>query len=111
MSISSPSFEQLRRHSLRQATDLTPIARDRIVADLRLQYDHPGEYVAYLDRRKIVDRVQRLCRDVLAHSPSIEDVQNAVEDSSDRDRPNVVVTYVEAFPEQTPQLLYELPGR
>lgn len=106
----SPQFGAACRKALRRVRGLDAVGRDRIIADLRLQFDHAGEYVAYIDRYKTLDRSRRLSREVLAHSSSIDGVQLAITNAPLRDQSRIVVRYVDAV-DAGPQLLHELPGR
>lgn len=107
---STPEFRSACRKALRRAGNLAAIGRDRIIADLRLQFDHAGQYVAFVDRIRLVDRTRRLSREVLAHNRSLSAVQHVVEGASVRDQTRIVVAYVDAD-ETNPQLTYELRGR
>jgi len=107
---SSPQFRAACRKALRRARGLDAVCRDRIVADLRLEFEHAGEYVAFIDRHRNVDGRRRLSREVLAHSPLINGVQRAVTDALPRDQPRIVVRYVDAA-DAGVELPYELPGR
>lgn len=107
---SSPQFRTACRKILRRARLLDAVSRDRIMADLRLQFDHAGEYVAFIDRYRTLDRSRRLSREVLAHSSSIDGVQHAITSASLRDQPRIIVRYVDGD-DTGPELLYELPGR
>lgn len=106
----SLAFKSACSQALKRAGELAPIGRDRIVADLRIRFDYRGEYVAYIDRFKIVERVRRLSREVLAHSRSLKELQHAVDGASERDQPNVIVAYVDEDDESV-SLPYELAGR
>ena len=91
----SPSFEKVCQQALRNAGKATPGARDRIREDLRLRFEHAGEYVAYIDRWKVRHKTRRLCREVLTHSPSLKAVQQAVETVRPEDRSKVVVDFAD----------------
>jgi hypothetical protein len=59
MSLTSVDFDQVCREALEHGGDLPITVRDRVIEDLRLRFEHPGEYVAYLDRyetRKCLSR-------------------------------------------------------
>jgi len=63
-----------------QAKHLPPADQDRLVADLKLQYQYAGEYVAYVDswaERAGESRLER--RWVLAHAASLVDLLEALE--------------------------------
>ena len=48
--------------ALRNAGKSTRGAQDRIREDLRLRFEHAGEYVAYIDRWKVQHKTRRLSR-------------------------------------------------
>lgn len=100
----SPKFEKVCQQVLNGYGELTPVAKDRIVENLRLQFEYPGQYVAYVDRFKTIEKVRRLCREVIATGRSSHDVQEAVRSCPPQDRTRVVVEYVD----NEPELLYEL---
>jgi len=75
MSLTSVEFDQVCREALEQAGDLPTAVRDRLIEDLRLRFEHPGQYVAYLDRYETVDKLRRLRRLLIAHSADLEQVQ------------------------------------
>ncbi|HKI33570.1 MAG TPA: hypothetical protein VKA46_17075 [Gemmataceae bacterium] len=52
--------------------------RQRLRADLQLQIDYPGEYVAYIDLWEGDASRRRLARRVVAHGPSLDDIQPAL---------------------------------
>jgi hypothetical protein len=51
--------------------------RQLVRADLQLQFDFPGCYVAYADSWETIAGEGRLTRKVIAHSPSVAEVQEA----------------------------------
>lgn len=106
----SPQFRAACRKALRRTHGLDAVARDRIIADLRLQFDHSGEYVAFIDRHRTVDHRRRLVREILAHSSSINGVQDAISNAVLRDQSRIVVRCVDADG-TGPELPYEMPGR
>src|SRR5437868_6054 len=83
------------RNALNRGGALAPLGRDRLLADLRLQVEYPGKYVAYIDRIKTVRQVRRLSRGLLAHGASLQDVQDAVNGASPSDQARIVIVFVE----------------
>jgi hypothetical protein len=71
-------LERLLERSLQQTGSLDPAARALLRENLRLQLHYPGQYVAYLDRRKGAPARGALTRRVLAHGRSPEEVEAAV---------------------------------
>ena len=103
-------FDQLCDEALRDAGELSAAVRDRLVEDLRLRFEHPGEYVAYLDRYKTVNRLRRLQRRVLEHSRDLGEVQAAINRCTKRQRPHVMLEFVEPLGEEL-TVPHEMPYR
>ena len=89
------SFDKVCQQAMRNAGKLSPAAQDRIREDLRLRFQYPDEYVAYIDRWKIQGKVRRLRREVLVHSPSLKAIQGAIAAVPAKDQPKVVVDYAD----------------
>jgi hypothetical protein len=54
--------------------------KELVREDVRLQLEHPGRYVAFIDSWKVVGDTRRLVREVIAASDSMVDVSLAVAD-------------------------------
>lgn len=105
------SWDLTLRQALAEAGDLPPEARERLREDLRLQFDYPGEYVAYLDSWKTQRQTRRLLRRVIAHSLSLKDLYEALAALSPKERANVVLHYAVDPHQQELEVHYDLPGR
>jgi len=110
MSLTSVEFDQVCREALEQAGDLPTAVRDRLIEDLRLRFEHPGQYVAYLDRYETVDKLRRLRRLLIAHSADLEQVQAAILSHPKTERPDIALEFAEPLGEElcTP---HDLPFR
>jgi len=110
MSVTSVEFDQLCREALEQAGDVSCAVRDRMIADLRLRFDYPGEYVAYLDKYKMVSKLRRLDRRLLAHSSDLSEVQAAILSHPPQDRAKIALEYSEPLGEEL-SVMHDLPFR
>lgn len=110
MSVVSVEFDQLCREALEEAGDISSVVRDRLVEDLRLRFEYPGQYVAYLDRYHTVNKLRRLRRRLVAHSSDLGEVQAAILKHPKRERPYVALEFAEPLGESlsTP---HDLPFR
>lgn len=52
---------------------------DLIAADLDLNLNYCGQYVAWIDVARTVDNVQRLYRTVLAHAPEYDEIEGVLD--------------------------------
>jgi len=100
MPLTSVEFDQVCREALEQGGDLPIPSRDRVIEDLRLRFEHPGEYVAYLDRYETVDKLRRLRRTLIAHSADLGQVQAAILRHPKRERPNIALEFAEPLGEE-----------
>lgn len=110
MSSVSIEFEQLCRDALEQVGDASSAAKDRIIQDLRLRFEYPGQYVAYLDSYKTVNKLRRLQRRLIAHSADLGQIQAAIQSFRERERPNIALEYAEPLGEELSSLP-DLPFR
>ncbi|NUQ62228.1 MAG: hypothetical protein HUU20_07055 [Pirellulales bacterium] len=110
MSSAEVEFDQLCRDALREAGEISAAQRDAILADLRLRFEHPGQYVAYIDRCQVRNKISRLTRDVLAHSTDLSEVKAAFSQLATKKRAKVEVEYLDPLSEDF-QLLHDLPFR
>ena len=110
MSTSSVKFEQLCDEALRQAGDLSAAARDRVVEDLRLRFEFPGEYVAYLDKYGTVNRLRHLQRQLIAHSAAIADVQEAIQRYPDTECARIAIEFADPLGDDF-RVAHDLPFR
>ena len=110
MSLTSVEFDQLCREALEQAADVSSAVKDRVTEDLRLRFEYPGQYVAYLDRYETVNKLRRLHRRLIAHSADLGQVQSAILSHPKRERPDIALEYAEPLGEElsTP---HDLPFR
>jgi hypothetical protein len=109
--VRSPSeFRAACRKALARARNLDAAGRDRIIADLRLQFEHGGKYVAFIDRYRKLNGTRRLARQVLASSRSVSGVQQAIANATPRQQARIVVRYVDSD-DGDAFLPYELAGR
>jgi hypothetical protein len=107
----NPDFDRLSRQAVRQADNLPPEAQARVRALLELQFKYAGEYVAYIDRCRTKGKVRQLLPEVFAHSPSLEEVQDAVCELAPQDRSKAVIHYA-VNPQQVElPVHYDLPNR
>ncbi len=84
--------------------ELSSEERQRLRADLQLQIDYPGEYVAHIDLWEGEAPHRRLARRVLAHSPSLDDVQPALVEHVEA---GAVVCYADDPDDETVDILPE----
>jgi hypothetical protein len=110
MSSVSVEFEQLCREALERAGDASSAAKDRIIEDLRLRFEYPGEYIAYLDRYETVNKLRRLHRRLIAHSADLGEVQGAIRAHPKHERPKIALEYAEPLGEDISSLP-DLPFR
>ena len=61
-SLSSVEFDQLCQETLRDVGEVSAAAKGCLIEDLRLRCECPGEYVAYLDNYKTVNKLRVLRR-------------------------------------------------
>ena len=110
MSLTSVEFDQLCQEALEHAGDVSSAVKDRLIEDLRLRFEYPGQYVAYLDRYETVNKLRRLHRRLIAHSEDLGQVQAAILSHPKRERPNVALEFSEPLGEElrTP---HDLPFR
>ena len=95
MSLTSVEFADLCREALEQAGDVSSAVKDRLIEDLRLRFEYPGQYVAYLDRYETVSKLCRLRRRVIGHSADLGAVQAAILACPKSQRPNIALEYAE----------------
>ena len=95
MSSAEALFEQLCQDALREAGDISAVQRDSILADLQLRFEHPGQYVAYIDRYEVRNRVRHLSREVLAHGEDLSEVKAAFSHFDSERRAKVEVEYLD----------------
>lgn len=88
-------FEQLCDETLASAGDVTAVERDQIIADLKLRYEHAGEYAAYVDEFPVVGRTRQFVRTLIAVSPDLRIIQKALEQRSEEEQKVVTVDYVD----------------
>jgi len=110
MSVTSVEFDHLCREALEQAGDISSAVRDRLVEDLRLRFEYPGQYVAYLDRFDTVNKLRRLRRRLIAHNADLGEVQAAILNHPPRERTKIALEFAEPLGEElsTP---HDLPFR
>jgi hypothetical protein len=92
-------FEQVCQEALQQAGDVSAAARDRVVEDLRLRFEYPGEYVAYLDSYRTINKLRRLQRRIIGHSLDLGKVQVAILSHPKRERPKIALEFAEPLGE------------
>ncbi len=95
MSSADLSLRQLCEDALREAGDISAAQVDAIRADLELRFEHPGKYVAYIDRYQVRNKIRRLTRDVLACSSDLSEVTAAFSHFGNKKRAKVQVAYLE----------------
>jgi hypothetical protein len=100
MSMTSVEFEQVCAEALEHGGDLPMPVRDRVIEDLRLRFDYPGQYVAYLDSYETIGRLRRLRRHLIAHNADLEQVQAAILSHPKQQRPNIVLEFAEPLGEE-----------
>lgn len=110
MSTSAVGFDQLCKEALQHAGDVSSAVRDRLLADLRQRFEFPGQYVAYLDEYRLVDRLRRLRRRLIAHSAELSEVQKAIQRHPRRSRPRIALEFMEPLGEEF-GVPHELPFR
>lgn len=106
-----PAREQFLQHALRAAGDLSPQAQELLRNDLRLQFDFPGEYVAYRDQWKKHRKKPTLVRQVLAHGSSPLHLQNVLSTLPPQERAQIMLRYMSDPHAEELQVHYDLPGR
>jgi hypothetical protein len=111
-SASSVEFDQLCQEilSLSDVGEVSAAAKDRLIEDLRLRCEYPGEYVAYVDNYKTVNKLRRLNRRLVAHSTDLAEIQRSIQRHSQRERARVTLEYVEPLGEEF-NVPHELPFR
>jgi hypothetical protein len=110
VSLTSVEFDQVCREALEQAGELPVAVRDRMIEDLRLRFEHPGQYVAYLDRYETVDKLPRLRRRLIAHSRDLGQVQAAIRSHPKRERPHIALEFAEPLGDEL-RTSHDLPFR
>ena len=106
----SVEFDQLCHEALRQAGDVSSAVRDRVIADLRLRFEFPGQYVAYLDSYRTVNRLRRLQRRIIGHSTDLGQVQAAILRHPKRERAEIALEFAEPLGEAL-SVPHDLPFR
>jgi hypothetical protein len=110
MASTDVEFDQFCQQALEQAGDTSAAQRDAILADLRLRFEHPGEYIAYIDRYHIPNRIRRLSREVLAIGAELSKVKAAYAHLPRRQRARVQLEYLAPLSDDF-QVLHDLPFR
>lgn len=110
MSSAEAQFEQLCHDALREAGDVSAAQKDAIVADLGLRFEHPGEYVAYIDRYLVQNRIRRLSREVIAHSSDLSMVKAAFSHFDSEKRAKIQIEYLDPLSDDF-ELTDHLPFR
>jgi hypothetical protein len=110
MSTAEVQFEQICQEALRAAGEISAVQKDLILADLELRFEHPGEYVAYIDRYQIRDKIRRLTREVLGHSHNLSEVIDSFAHLANEKRTKVELQYLEPLSDDY-QSLHDLPLR
>ncbi len=95
----SVEFEQLCQDALQQVGDMSAAARDRVIEDLRLRFEYPGQYVAFLDSYRTVDKLRRLRRRIIGHNLDLEKVQAAILRYPKQQRPKIALEFAEPLQE------------
>jgi hypothetical protein len=95
MSSAELSLRQLCEDALREAGDISALQGDAIRADFQLRFEHPGKYVAYIDRYQVRNKTCRLAREVLACSSDLSEVNAAFVHFGSKKRAKVQVEYLE----------------
>jgi hypothetical protein len=67
----SLNFDSALSAVLRSLGDISDFHKSRVTEDLRLQYEHPGQHVAFIDEEKTQNKVHQLHRVILAASSSL----------------------------------------
>lgn len=110
MSRRSAGFKRVLRQALKEAGDLPVAARERIRADFQLQIDFPGQYVGYIDTWPMHNHVRHFSRQIVAHAPSLADLEIQLAELAPRLRSIVYIDYI-IEPDGPLQVHYDLPGR
>jgi len=110
MSSAEVQFEQLCQVALREAGEVSAAQRDSILEDLALRFEHPGEYVAYIDHYRVRGRIRRLSREILGHSTDLSVVKAAFARFDSKKRAQVQVEYLEPLSDDF-ELIHDLPFR
>lgn len=110
MSSAEVAFDQFCQDALREAGEISAAQKDSILEDLGLRFEHPGEYVAYIDRYQIRNRIRRLSREVLAHSRDLSEVKAAFSHFGNDKRAKVEVEYLDPLSDDL-ELIHDLPFR
>lgn len=106
----SVEFDELCEEALRDVGEASAATKDRLVEDLRLRFEYPSQYAAYLDRFETVGKIRRLDRKLVAHSSDLAEVQQAIDRLPKRDRAKVSLEYVEPLGDDF-TLPHEIPFR
>jgi hypothetical protein len=106
----SVELNELCEEALRNVGEASAATKDRLVEDLRLRFEYPGQYAAYLDRFETVSKLRRLHRKLVAHSSDLAEVQQAIARLPKRDRVKVSLDYVEPLGDDF-TVPHELPFR
>jgi hypothetical protein len=93
--MSDEQFEQLCEDALSAAGEVSPTARDALVADLRMRVEYAGEYVAYTEASHEVKGVQRYTRHLIAHAADLAKVHSALAALPLSKRARATIDYVE----------------
>jgi hypothetical protein len=88
-------FHTLCEEALSAAGEITPAQRDRVIEDLRLRFKYANQYVAYVDRIETAGRTRKSARQLLAVSPDLRKIQEALAEYPENERGNVVVDFVD----------------
>lgn len=106
----SVEFNDLCEQALRDVGEVSAATKDRLIEDLCLRFEYPGQYAAYLDRFETAGKLRRLNRKLVAHSSDLADVQQAIVRLPKRDRAKVSLDYVEPLGDDF-TVPHELPFR
>jgi len=70
----NPKWEEALQNLVREYGHLPPQAFARLREDVRLQFEYPDQYVAYIDSWQRTGSGRQLVRKVIAHSACYADV-------------------------------------
>lgn len=90
-------FDEIRDQALEDAGEISEGARLLLIEDLRLRFQFPDEHVAYIDTWKIVGKKRQLMRRVLAHSPDVWGIKDAIDSCTEAEWRNTTVTFLDSL--------------
>lgn len=94
---SSLDFETVCREVLNRAGEISAFDRDCIIEDLKLRFQYPNQYIAFIDGWRTVDGVRRLSRRVVAHSADLAELQEPIARLSQRDHSRLIIDFVHEY--------------